>query len=338
MIQIDRPGRFLVFCLGVVLLIGGAVLWLAWGSSRIQKTGDFTIENGQSARTIWHNLVKEKYSVHTLPWRYYAWKMGAGSKIKAGAYHLETGDAIRDVVARFATGQVISNETTMTFPEGFTLEQYAERLNAAGLISKEDFMAAAKPTPDLVKTYPYLSALKNNRTVEGYLFPDTYKISKDDTASDIVRRMLGNFDQKLTPEIRDEVSKSGHTLDEIMIMASILEREGVKPEDLPTIAGVFWNRIDQQIGLGSDATVRYALDKWDKELTVDDLATDSPYNTRKYRGLTPGPISNPGLTAILAAIHPTKSDYLYYLTGADGTTYFAKTLEQHVANKNKYLK
>lgn len=148
--------------------------------------------------------------------------------------------------------------------------------------------------------------------------------------------MLANFNAKVTQELRDEAKAQNRTLDEIVIMASIIEKEVQSAEDMALVSGVLWKRIDDNEGLYADATLEYIVNK-DGELTVGDLLKDTPYNTRKYRGLPPGPISNPGLSAILAAIRPQKSDYYYYLTAKDGDTVFAKTNDEHNRNKAKYL-
>jgi UPF0755 protein len=148
--------------------------------------------------------------------------------------------------------------------------------------------------------------------------------------------MLGNFDRKMTQELRDEIAQQKRTIDDVVIMASIIEKEVQSVGDMALVSGVLWKRIDANEGLYADATLEYIVNK-DGELTAQDLAKDTPYNTRKYRGLPPGPISNPGMSAIIAAIRPQTSDYYYYLTTKDGETVFAKTNDEHNRNKAKYL-
>jgi UPF0755 protein len=159
----------------------------------------------------------------------------------------------------------------------------------------------------------------------------------DDQPRDIILRQLTNFDRKVTLDLRQQIQDAGRTLDEIIIMASIVEREVQSDADMAQVAGILWNRIENGEGLYADATIRYAINDWEHPLTVTDLAADSPYNTRKFRGLPPGPISNPGLRAIIAAVRPQVTDYFYYLSAPDGQTIFAKTLNEHNANKAKYL-
>jgi UPF0755 protein len=320
----------------VLILIVAAGWWLLWGGSRVQRSGDFTIQEGASARIVWQALADEGFSRRTLPWRYYAWRTNAADKLQAGTYRLERGELISQVIQRFREGDAIPDEFTITYPEGFTLDQMATRTAARNIGTKEEFMAAARPQA-FVERYPYLKAIPANRTLEGYLFPDTYRVAADETPGDLIQRMVGTFNARLTPELQAEILETNRTIDEIVIMASIIEREVISDKDMAMVSGVLWKRVDEGIGLAADASIRYALNKWDGALTVDDLRIDSPYNTRRYRGLPPGPISNPGLRALLAAIRPEASEYYYYLSTPEGETIFAKTNDEHNQNKAKYL-
>lgn len=335
--QITNPRRFIVFLLIVVILVAVSLMWLSTISAKVKHSFDITIESGTSAQRVWQDLADVSITSTTWPWRFWSWHLQAASRLKAGAYHLEEGERVRDVINRLIAGDINPDELTVTFPEGFTLEQMGERLAARGFGTKEDFLAAAKPK-DFVSDFPLLENIPAGRDLEGYLFPDTYRLSENDSAADIVERLAANFHRRLTPDMRDEVAKSGRSLDDIVIMASIVEREVQGDDDMALVSGILWKRVDDGVGLDADATIRYAADKWDGPLTVQDLQTDSPYNTRKWRGLPPGPISNPGLRALQAALHPQTSDYYYYLSTPAGQTIFSKTLEEHNANKAKYLR
>lgn len=337
MFQVTSPYRFIGFIIAVVLLLLG-IAFLIWGGSTIKKTGDFTIKEGAAAQNVWRQLKEDGYTSRTLPWKYYAWRENAAAKIQAGTYHLEVGEKVRDIVKRFAKGDAIQDELTVTFPEGFTGQQMSERMAAKGIGSEEDYAAAAKPSK-YIESFPFLSAVPEGRKLEGYLFPDTYRIHADDTPEDVIKRQLRTFEQKVMPILtKDALVQSGRTLDEIIIMASIIEREVISDKDMAMVSGVLWKRNDEGMGLDADATVRYAINKWDGALTIQDLAVDSPYNTRKYRGLPPGPISNPGLRAIQAALQPEESEYYYYLSTPEGETIFSKTNDEHNINKAKYLR
>ncbi len=337
MIHIVDRRRFLIFLLALLGILV-ALLALIFSRATVRQRGEITIKEGQAAKTVWAELKQNGFTRTTVPWRYAAWRLTANDKLQAGKYRLEAGERVRRVVERFVSGDALPNEFTVTYPEGFTLEQMAARTAARGIGTVEDFKAAAQPPP-YSETFAHLAEVPEGRaTLEGYLFPDTYRLAANDTPEKVIRRILTNFDDKVTPELRAEIKKANRTLDQIVIMASIIEREVVSDEDLHVVAGILWKRLDDGVGLDADATIRYALNKWDGALTVADLKTDSPYNTRRYRGLPSGPISNPGLRALLAAIRPQTSAYYYYLSTPEGETIFAKTNAEHNQNKAKYLK
>lgn len=341
MIQITNPRRFWIFLVIALLVVLGAAK-LVWGSSSMQKSGEITVDNGQPAGSVARELVDQGFMSRILPWRYYTWRLGAAGQIKAGTYRIEKGERVSAVLMRMTRGEVVPDELTITYPEGFTLDQIAERTAARQIGTKEDFLKAAMAANFSSVSRGYLQPLPPGRTLEGYLFPDTYRVFADDTPKDVIERMLLNFERRLAgagvaTDLSGEIQR-GRTTDEIIIMASILEREVNRDEDLAIVAGILWKRFDDGVGLDVDATVRYALGNWDELLTVQDLAVDSPYNTRKYRGLPPGPIGNPGLKAIRAALNSQASDYYYYLHAPDGQTIFAKTNDEHNRNKIKYLK
>jgi UPF0755 protein len=320
--------------LALLLLIGLAALWFS--DSRLTQSGEITIAPGEPALEVWRRLSEEGYTSTGLAWRYQSWRQQAATQLKAGRYLLARDEAVKDVVARFLAGDALPDEFTLTFPEGFTLAQMARRTAATVLIDEASFLAAAEST-SFASRYSYLQNLPAGRSLEGYLFPDTYHVLADDTAADIIARLLANFDQKLNSSLRQQITDQGRTLDQVVIMASLIEREVRSDTDMAAVSDVLWKRFDDGVGLGVDATVRYALDKWDEPLTVADLQIDSPYNTRRFAGLPPGPIGNPGARALLAAINPEPNDYYYYLSAPDGTTIFSKTLDEHNLNKARYL-
>jgi len=174
--------------------------------------------------------------------------------------------------------------------------------------------------------------------LEGYLFPDTYFVNPDEfVAKFFLERMLGTFRTRVVEVLESDIVSSGRSLEEIVTMASLIERETKTDEERPMVAGILWKRFDAKQGLDVDATVRYALQKPVEPLTKNDLENRSPYNTRRFAGLPPGPIANPGLKSTQAALHPTESRYWYYLHGSDGVIRYAETNEEHNANKVKYL-
>ncbi|MEX0650283.1 MAG: endolytic transglycosylase MltG [Candidatus Andersenbacteria bacterium] len=341
MISITNPYRFagtVIVVIGALLLIVWGLATLIWGNSTIQKTEAFTIESGATAQRVWEKLEEEEFVNQTLPLKYAGWKQDAASKIKAGTYYLEEGEPITEVVGRFITGDTQPDELTITYPEGFTLKQIAARTASRGISTEEAFLAAASDPAAYAEEFPFLGNMPPNRTLEGYLFPDTYKVFPDDTPEDVIKRMLATFDQRVRQaELPDKARAADRTLDEIIIMASIIEREVISDDDMALVSGVLWKRNDEEMGLGADATIRYILDQWDSPLTVQNLAVDSPYNTRRFRGLPPGPIGNPGLRALMAAVEPQESEYYYYLSAPSGETIFSRTNDEHNVNKAKHL-
>jgi len=314
---ISRRWPIIIGALAVVIIL--AVVALTLNSSKIKQPGAFVIKTGAVARSVWRDLAKQGFTSSTLPWYYHGWLNGSSTNIQAGTYQLESNELVKDIINRFNTGDVSNDELSITYPEGFTVSQMAARTAAKDIGTEAEFLNQAKD-------------------LEGYLFPDTYRVFADDTPADVIKRMRANFDQKLTDDLLADIEKSGRTMEEVIIMASIVEREVQTDADMAKVAGALWARFDDGVGLAADATVRYALNKWDDPLTVQDLQIESPYNTRRFAGLPPGPISNPGLRAIIAAIRPEKSDFYYYLSAPSGETIFSKTLEEHNLNKAKYLR
>ncbi|MFA5109059.1 MAG: endolytic transglycosylase MltG [Patescibacteria group bacterium] len=253
---------------------------------------------------------------------------------------------------------VVKTEDTIQILEGWTdndIEQYFVRQNRWP--NEEFFRVVGQPQvdyrydknkdwpPDFSARFSFLVDKPKYYGLEGYLFPDTYRIYADSTAEEVVEKMLDNFDKKLTPAMRADIKKQGKTIYQIITMASIIEKEApidyqkTDNRDARIISGIFWNRLKIGQALQSDATLSYILNDNQPQHSGKDLVIDSPYNTYKYRGLPPGPICNPGILAIKAAIYPLATDYYYFLTpkGKDEVIY-AHTNEEHNKNKNQYLR
>jgi UPF0755 protein len=248
------------------------------------------------------------------------WRIsGTAGSIAAGAYRFERPSSLLTVAWRLTHGAYGIKPVAITFPEGFTARDMAERVHEAlPHISIEDFISTGQP-------------------YEGYLFPDTYTLSPADTAASIVAAARATFEEKTAP-MADDIVASGHTRMEIVTMASIIEREAARHDDRRMISGILWNRIERGIPLQVDAVFGYIYSRKTYSPSYDDLTIDSPYNTYKYAGLPPGPISNPSLDAIDAALHPAKTDYLFYLTGRDGVNRYSRTYQGHAANLESYLR
>ena len=309
-------------------------VYYSHGTGNIMQT--FEIKSGEGVKDIANNLENGQYIKKDLYFNYFIWKTNSRGKIQAGKYELRGSMTIPEIVQVLSMGEVVPNEVKITFPEGTSLKDMADVLKNKGF-DGENFLNAAKSGAGAKKDYEFLKSKPEKMNLEGFLFPDTYIFFKDTNEANIVSRMLLNFDEKLTPQMRNEIQEQNRTVFEIVTVASILEKEVKTPEDMKTASGIFWDRIGYGMPLQSCATIAYVLGKEKKQYSYEDTRTPSPYNTYMNKGLPPGPINNPGMNAIKAAIYPTKTDYTYFLSDPEtGKTIFSKTIEEHDANKIKY--
>jgi len=286
---------------------------------------EITIAKGSSVKTIANQLEQKGIIKNAYVFAVYSKLSENAAKFKAGKYLLSSSMSVEEIVNKLVAGQVVRDSIRFTIPEGFELRQIADRLEAGGLINKDKFYAAINK-PDL--NYDFLK-------LEGYLFPDTYEISKNATEQEIINKMLNKFDQVFTDEYRQRAKELNLTLDQVVILASIIEREAKWDKDRKTISAVFHNRLKKNMKLESCATVQYLLKDQKPDLTYEDLKVDSPYNTYMYAGLPIGPISSPGAKSIEAALYPDDVDYLFFFVSKDGSHIFSRTYEEHLNAQNK---
>lgn len=297
---------------------------------------EFTVVKGQGVKEIAWQLEKAKL-IHNAGWfQVYVWYQKQSSAMQAGKYALGQNFNVPQIAAIITGGKVVLNEVKITFPEGFSNKQIVARLSEQGLPAAG--VLGGEVVDDYQVQYKFLSDAPMGVSLEGFLFPDTYIFDRDDKSSAIIKKFLDNFDKKLTPDLREQISRQGRKIYDIIILASIIQQEAIGDEDMPLIAGVFANRLRINMALESDATINYVTGKKDRQPLYDDLKVKSPYNTYLNRGLPPGPIANPGFEAVKAAIAPATTDYLFFLHPLDGPTVFSKTLEEHNRNKAKWLK
>ncbi len=303
-------------------------------------TVSITVEQGESARSIGHKLADQGVIRSSRLFEVLVALTGVQDKLEAGDYEFETGTPAIEAVHRIAEGKTASRDVVI--PEGRRAEEVGEILQQAGVVDKQAFLAA------LVKSqYNELFLAQSSSTgLDGFLFPAKYSFSRGVNASDVVDRMLQAFQDQVASQLQLEGQTM--TLDQVVTLASIVEREAQDPSERPIIASVFLNRLRLGIALEADPTVQYGLTQfslsvdaygwWKKDLTLDDLKVDSPYNTYVHPGLPPGPIANPGLDSILAVVRPARTNYLFFVAKNDGTGQhaFAETLEEHLANIQKY--
>jgi len=248
-------------------------------------------------------------------------------------------------------------EKSVRLIEGWNSRDMGQYFESQGLWQSEEFLETVgfpqvdynknedlAPLEDFAETFSFLADKPKNRSLEGYLYPDTYRIYATSSPRDLVIKMLQNFDRRLTPEMRADIKKQGKTVYDIITMASLLEKEAPinyssgDNRDAKIISGIFWRRIKAGQALQSCATLAYILGVNKAQYSVVDTQIDSPYNTYQRRGLPPGPISNPGILAIEAAIYPLSTNYNYFLTPAGSKDIiYAATYNEHLRNKSKYL-
>ena len=328
-----------ILAIAAIFILAGIFYWRGVNTA-VSKGGDvnFSVAKGESVKEIAQNLKNAGLIKSKLYFEIYVWQKGWQSKFQAGEYILNPTLTIREIVKVFVEGETLSKERTIKIIEGWNLVDIAKYLEKEGIAASGEFLKAGKNNIGNYAKYGFLKGRPDGSSLEGYLFPDTYRVFKDAELNDIIGKMLSNFDKKLTAETRSEIDKQGKTIYEIITMASLLEKEVKTEEDMKIVSGIFWDRIKNGQALESCATLAYILGENKPRYSLEDTKINSPYNTYQNRGLPPGPISNPGLKAIRAAIYPTFTDYNYFLTDPEtGKTIFSKTFAEHTQNKAKYL-
>ncbi len=302
------------------------------------KQREFKVEKGWGSTEISQELQKAGLIRSAWLFQFYTWKQGINSRLQDGKYFLAQNLSLKEIAQILSRGAGVTKEITLTFIEGWNNQEIADYLAKNGLAQPADFFAVVQKKATWWDEYDFLASRPKTADLEGYLFPDTYRIYRDASLTDIVRKMLNNFGKKLTPDLRVEIVRQGKTIHEILTLASIVEKEVSKENDRKMVADIFYKRLQVGMPLQADSTVNYVTGKGITRSSAVDIQVDSPYNTYKYKGLPPGPICNPGLEAIKAAIYPQANPYWYFLTTPDGQVIYSKTHEEHVAAKAKYYK
>ncbi|MEK7558575.1 MAG: endolytic transglycosylase MltG [Patescibacteria group bacterium] len=276
------------------------------------------IEKGLNLKEVSKNLQENSVIKSPRSFQLFITLLGKDESIMAGDYFFSEPTWLPRVAFRMVLGVFDLTPIRVTIPEGLS------RKGMAIIFEK------------IIPTFDKEKFITETENDEGYLFPDTYLFFPNVATEEIISTMKLNFDKKIRP-LGDDIKKSGKTIKEVIIMASILEKEAHTREDREIIAGVLWKRIQIGMPLQVDAPFVYYIGKGTYNLTTKDLKTDSPYNTYTRKGLPSGPIGNPGLDSILAAIYPKPSPYLYYLSDRDGNIYYSANFEKHKKNKVLYI-
>lgn len=307
----------------------------------------FTIEPGETAAAVSAKLAQAGLIVDADLFNLYMRYYGLDSKLEAGNFLLRANLTMPEVAQSLQHGMV--EETVFTVPEGWRLEQVAEHLHQNGIADVQRFIAYARQgvnNEGLLTKYPFLGNRPPGApsSLEGFLFPDTYRVPKNADEETIIRIMLDNFGRRVGKELQEKIKSQNRTVYEIISVASIVEREAVIEAERPVIASVYLNRLAQGKALEADPTVQYALGYqpdqkqwWKTPLPLEDLVgVNSEWNTYLRPGLPPGPICSPGLSAIRAVVEPAQTDYIFFVARGDGSHAFAVTWEEHLKNIEQY--
>jgi len=312
----------------VALVVIVVALWLAWALLLPEQPSEakfVMLKPGWSTKHIATEL-QANGVIHS--WRaFLLYHYVARPKtLKAGEYKFDSAESALQVHARLMRGDVYVH--SVTIPEGFNMFDIASAIDAAGLGSKQEFLDQAQKQTALIRDLD-----PEAKSLEGYLFPDTYGFTRTQTTEDIVAAMVKRF--------RQEAKQIGLSSDvhRTVTLASIVEKETAAPDERPLVAGVYLNRLQKNMALDADPSVIYAAQlagRYQGTIHQSDLQYDSAYNTYKNAGLPPGPIANPGKASLQAAMNPTKSDFLYFVSDANGHHRFARTLDEHSHNVALY--
>jgi UPF0755 protein len=288
------------FCAGFIAATGG-------------KTS-FVIEKGENFLAVASCLEKENLIVSKKLFLFFVKLTNSQRKLKAGVYELSGNDGIFTILKKLKNNS--KNFIRITIPEGNNIKQTAGIIADKVKIDKDKFITIA-----------------TNRNLEGYLMPETYFIRLGMSEEELIDMMRNEFNKKIKPDMYKRAKELNVPFKDIITMASIIEKEAVKPEERSVIAAVFYNRLKTKMTLQSCATVLYAMGVVKEKLSLQDTKFKSPYNTYLHFGLPPGPISNPGIQSIKAALYPAESGVLYFVSAGDGSHFFAKTFAEHIKNK-----
>lgn len=336
----------ILFRLVLVVVLAGA-LWFGWifASEAYLSVPAGELVHIEIVSTDLEAVSAELRAKGIIPssfrYRMYQSLFAADAKTKAGSYALRPGTAYRDLVRALALGPA-RREVQLTIIEGWTVDEIAALLDQQEKVNIKTTAELVGRSVDkqpfasrLRNDFPFLQNLPPNRSLEGYLFPDTYRVWADQLPDSLVLKQLQEFSDKFGKALPGPASEPLKTLDDVVILASIIEGEVRNPEDMKIVAGIFLNRLRIGMRLQTDASINYYTGSGRSRSTSADLQLDTPYNSYKYAGLPPSPVGNPGGNAIQAVLDPAKTEYFYFLTDAQGRVYYAKTLDEHAENRRK---
>jgi len=342
--------RPILLALCVIVVVTGVVMatvnWVdrnffAPVDAQDQSYVTFEVASGNSLTRVANNLESQGLIRNRTVFKYYADFLGYGQKIQAGEYQVSKSMRMQDIMELLTTGDGNPITRNITIIPGWTIRDIADYLKAQGVIDNtEDFLAPCRTGQDYAAYYYIADVLKTDDvgsrlyTLEGYLAPDTYEIYTNATVADIIKKLLSQTEAVFKSEYHDRAAELGMTMDEVITLASMIEKEA-KTADFARVSAVFHNRLKSNMTLGSDVTIKYISGVKRMSLTNEDLQINSPYNSYQYKGLPPGPICSPSAGAIHAALYPDEQfitdQYLYFCSKDPdtGELHFSRTLEEH---------
>jgi UPF0755 protein len=288
------------------------------------------VESGASLSSIAKRLQERGVIGNITNFKLLARWRDAGSHIQAGSYEFVRPATPGEVLTRLTTGDIL--QQSFTIPEGFSLSQIAEKLEAEGCGPASSFLALTVD-PEFIRSLGL-----EVESLEGYLFPETYAFGPETSQDRLIRTMVRQAKKRLSPELLSRAGEVNLNQHELLTLASIIQKEAGNRAEMPIISSVFHNRLKQGMRLQSDPTVTYGLTEFSGRITKKHLATQTPYNTYRIAGLPAGPIACPGEDALQAAANPAATDYFYFAAKGDGTHEFSRTLEEHNAAVRKYIR
>jgi peptidoglycan lytic transglycosylase G len=336
---VNRAGRALVgvavaIVLGVGVIVGAASLWFRDAvyidRALPEQQTDVVIERGSTFSQVVVALNDKHVLGNPLAFRLLARLRHVDGDVKAGEYRFPAHQTSDEVLRRLIRGEQFA--VWVTLPEGYTAREIAQALAARSLGDASAY--------ERIFLHEGGIAIGGKRTpnLEGYLFPSTYLMPIDDTPQRVARILVDQFRRELPADAAARAKRLGRTIPEVVVIASLVEREGKADDERPIIASVIYNRLRLGMPLEIDASIEYTFAEHHDVITKRDLESDSPYNTYRHTGLPPTPIASPGKPSLDAAFGPARSDYLYYVAKGDGHHAFAKTLQEHNTNVARYLK
>ncbi len=313
-------------CFALILAILSAGVLVLGLSRHLEQPRNFeqteiTISPGQSFSSVLTGLHRQGLISSVWKLKLYARFKGCDKKLRAGEYLIPAGASPEKVLNILVQGKVVLHRITV--PEGYSLRQIAETVDRAGLVPEAEFLAAADD-PQLINEFKI-----SGSSFEGYLFPDTYLFSRQTSAREIIEVMVHRFNEVFSNDWKERAARLGLSIHEVVVLASIVEKETGVDAERPVIASVFRNRLNLGMRLESDPTVIYGIENFDGNLTRTHLRTPTPYNTYTQQGLPPGPIASPGRKSLEAVLYPADTPYLFFVARKDRTHQFSATLTEH---------